>query len=215
MLNEYNILEVGSGTALPSIVAATLLTQHGEKGGEVIASDIDSTVLQLAMDGWTNTLKSIKKKDKDNKFSTVSFKCIPFDITKSPKNFRLFLSENFATEEEEERRKPILILGTALFYDNTLAKKMAHVVVNEALSINNKSWIVIGNDDSSNRDGDGKLIFLQELKSLIPNITIIESNPNSVQQEKLGWQEKQVKLMHINPPIDDDGGISESLLQCL
>lgn len=212
MLNQYNILEVGSGTALPSIVAGTLLTQHGEKGGEVIASDIDSTVLQLAMDGWTNTLKSIKKKDKDNKFSTISFKCISFDITKSPKNFRLFLSENFATEEGQQ--KPTLILGTALFYDNTLAKKMAHVVVNEALSINNKSWIVIGNDDSSNRDGDGKLIFLQELKSLIPDITIIESNPNSVQQEKLGWQEKQVKLMHINPPIDDDG-ISKSLLRCL
>ena len=101
---------------------------------------------------------------------------------------------------------PIVIAG-AMMYEAELAQALARRIM-EAVTLG--AWIIVGDDDTGQRE-DGRDHFEAELRRTMTttmgttntntnlNLTWIKS---TVQCKSLGWKEKQVQILHINPPPD-------------
>ena len=66
------------------------------------------------------------------------------------------------------------------------------------------AWVIIGDDDTGNR-GNGREKFLTELDRLEKGHDIKFQriwNSSVIKNTSLGWNAKQVKLLHLNPPDD-------------
>jgi predicted nicotinamide N-methyase len=153
------VLELGCGTGLPSLVAASL-------GASVVATDISTVVLQLLQAGWKG--------------------CHP---RKGSLSSQLFDVKNAITPLPQAD----IVIASAVLYDADLAKALAHRVIEACQS---GAWVILGDDVTGERDG-GRSAFLRHtleagIRSMSTDMTVVNS--------ALGWQAKDVKLIHFNAP---------------
>ena len=199
-LNGYHVLELGCGAGLVSIVAA-------ECGAQVIASDISSIVLKLCDIGWLQTQKkrqqqTKKRQQQHNKESITqteeqSTNIIPGSLHTS--TFDLFSKKTLPLSNSSSNQN--ILIATTMMYQASLAKGLAQRAFEACMS---GAWVIIGDDDTGERDG-GRHVFLSEFdrfnKEKGTNFQTISTN-SVVKSKELQWNEKHVKVLHINAPID-------------
>jgi predicted nicotinamide N-methyase len=182
--NTQYVLELGCGCGLVSIVAARL-------GGTVCATDISQVVLGLTREGWQNT------QQQTTHAATGTLATEIFDLYSSgplplPK-----------ISDSKTAPRPI-VLAAAMMYESDLAEALAKRAV-EACNLG--AWVIIGDDDTGQRE-NGRHKFqaeLDRLEEMASNdaLTIDRVWTNTIVKCKaLGWSEKSVKLLHLNPPSD-------------
>mmetsp|Transcript_32345 Transcript_32345/g.48234 ORF Transcript_32345/g.48234 Transcript_32345/m.48234 type:complete len:443 (-) Transcript_32345:43-1371(-) len=216
---NIHVLELGCGTGLASIVAASC------GASTVIASDVSDVALYLTQKGWQKTRTKKHKHDKEQMETQTSkslhppcdFSTLYFDIcdisTPLPipasfwkKQMKDNTSKPSATAEIQQQcqQRQSIVIATAMLYELDLAKALASRVV-EAYRLG--AWIIIGDDDTGERDG-GRDLFLTELDRLMMELSNacgddmpqILWTTSVVKNQKLGWMGKSVKLLHLNPP---------------
>jgi predicted nicotinamide N-methyase len=180
--NTQYVLELGCGCGLVSIVAARL-------GGTVCATDISQVVLGLTREGWQNT------QQQTTHAATGMLSTEIFDLYSSSSLPLPKISDSKTTP------RPI-VLAAAMMYESDLAEALAKRAV-EACQLG--AWVIIGDDDTGERE-NGRNRFQAELDRLeeMPSndaLTIDRVWTNTIVKCKaLGWSEKSVKLLHLNPP---------------
>lgn len=200
-LGGYDVLELGCGAGLVSIVAA-------DSGARVVASDISPTVIKLCKIGWLETQKQRQKEDSQRRQKEDEEKQEEDDevdgtnvIIKqgSLNTFHLDLfSERPLPMSKSSPNQKIVIAG-AMMYDSSLAVVLAHRAF-EACA--RGAWVIIGDDDTGEREG-GRELFLSELDQIEKEkgVEFQKHLTSSVVKSKpLQWNEKQVKVLHINAP---------------
>ena len=201
-LEGYDILELGCGAGLVSIVAA-------ESGARVVASDISPTVIKLCKIGWVETQKQREKQsqrkrqrqkkaedndvdvDDKNEIKPGTLDTIKLDLfSESP----LPMSNASSTNQK-------VVIATAMLYESSVAGVLARRAI-EACA--RGAWVMIGDDDTGEREG-GRKYFVSELDKLEKEkgFTFRRTWTSSVVKSKpLQWSEKQVKILHLNAPED-------------
>ena len=206
-LNRYEVLELGCGAGLVSIVAA-------ERGACVVASDVSPTVLKLCKIGWRETQKQIDSKrnqeqedDNNHKHDDESNKIA---ITRGSLNtclLDIFSEKSLPLSSASSTKK--VVIATAMMYESSLATILARKAF-EACS--RGAWVIIGDDDTGNREG-GRERFVAELDQLEKKNCLSFQRiwtSTAVRSKVLRWNEKQVKILHMNPP--DDIALLDSIL---
>ena len=94
------------------------------------------------------------------------------------------------------------MIATAMMYEASLATGLARRAFEACMR--HGAWVIIGDDDTGEREG-GRERFLSELDLLEIENDGSESlrriwTSSSVKSKELRWSEKQVKILHINPP---------------
>ena len=215
----YTVLELGCGGGLCSLVAASL-------GARVVASDISPTVLELTDRGWKETQQQQQKQRQrrespitdDSPWTTTeadptvgSLTTLQLDLS-SPHPLPLPSKSNSSNGNSTQT----LVIAAAMLYSSELAVVLARRVF-EAIR-EHHAWVVIGDDDSGERDG-GRQLFWQELDRLEAANPTGSSSPiiisrtvmkSVVQNTALKWSEKQIQVWHLNPPpnvcLNDSSG---------
>ncbi len=126
-------------------------------------------------------------------------------------------------EDEDNHRQHLrpIVFGCSVLYNAQLAKGMARRFVEACRD--HQAWVIVGDDDTGECDG-GREIFLEELDRLLSlwekqnnnagvtssSTTSFTTKPNTpirrvwthstVQNDKLGWRNKTVHLLLLNPP---------------
>jgi predicted nicotinamide N-methyase len=174
------VLELGCGTAVPSIVAA-------QCGATVVASDISMVALSLASEGWLETSArhtAVKDEPRSGSLSTIKF-----DIFSS-----------LPLPLESKNKQPPIVIAAAMMYQADLAEALARRLA-EACAQN--AWVILGDDDTGEREG-GREKFLMEFARIQEGQGDKPINQVwtevTVKHKSLGWVAKQVKLLHLNPP---------------
>lgn len=187
------ILELGCGGGLCSIVAASL-------GGQVVASDISRTVLELTNLGWAATCKQLqKKRAKDEQTnlvtSTGSLQTATVDLASTAP---------LPLDSSSTNHQPI-VMAAAMLYSNELALLLARRTFEATHHYN--AWVIIGDDDSGERGG-GRQQFLEEwdrLEAQAEKCVPCAITRSVVKNQALKWSEKRIQLIHLNHPNDIDG----------
>lgn len=205
-LKDRQILELGCGTGLPSLAAACC-------GANVVASDISPVALSLMRQGWVETTTSKRRpvlnKDDDSPKTTGTLITIDFDLFSS---LPLPLVMEKGGSSTTTRTAPPIVIAAAMMYEADLAQALARRLM-EACSLG--AWVILGDDDTGQRDG-GRASFMAEFARLEDESSSRNSNIKKVERvwtdvtvksAELGWREKQVRLLHLNPP---PGTLSES-----
>jgi len=200
-LEGYDVLEIGCGTGLVSILAA-------DCGARVVASDVSPTAIKLCKVGWLETqkkrqkqeLKRSKQKKEDEETSddrlgeseiikTGSLNTLQLDLF-SKKGLPI-ISENSTNQE--------IVIATAMMYESKLAAVLARRAF-EACS--RGAWVIIGDDDTGEREG-GRQMFTSELDQIEKEKGVAFDRTwtsSIVQNKSLNWKAKNVKTLHINAP---------------
>jgi len=198
-LEGYDVLEIGSGTGLVSILAA-------DSGARVVASDISLTAIKLCKIGWLETQKMRQKqemkrlkqrKDKDNDDSNEK----ESDIIKPGilNTFQLDLFSERGLPMSKSSTNQKIVIATAMMYEARLAVVLASRAF-EACA--RGAWVIIGDDDTGEREG-GRQKFIAELDEIEKEKGLqFKRNWTSsvVQNNSLNWKAKNVKTLHINAP---------------
>jgi len=205
-LENYDVLEIGCGNGLSSIVAA-------ESGARVVASDISQTILKLTKIGWIETQKERQKrqqkldKEKDNNENDeedvanddVDSTGIIKPGSLNTFNLDIFAERLLPMSNSAENRK--IVTATAMMYDSEVAKQLAHRAF-EACA--RGAWVILGDDDTGEREG-GRKLFISELDKVEKENGKQFSRvwkQSAVKYQPLQWSEKPVKLLHYNAPPD-------------
>jgi SAM-dependent methyltransferase len=207
-LEEYNVLELGCGVGLVSIVAA-------DCGATVIASDISPTVIYLCKTGWHETQKLRQKQklriskrrqqpqqtnddasdEEEEKDSSV---VTPGSL--DTLNFDLFSTRPLPISSSSSTNQNILI-ATTMMYETDLAMVLARRAI-EACTCG--AWVITGDDDTGEREG-GRNLFISEMDRLEKDQGVKFQRiwkSSTVNSKALQWNEKQVKVLHLNAPQD-------------
>jgi predicted nicotinamide N-methyase len=208
-LEDRQVLELGCGTGLPSLAAACC-------GANVVASDISPVALSLMRQGWIETTTSKRRpalnKDADSSKTSGTLTTLDFDLFSS---LPLPLVMEKGGNSTTTRTLPPLVIAAAMMYEADLAKGLARRLM-EACSLG--AWVILGDDETGERDG-GRASFMAEFARLEDELLLSSCrNDNiskvervwtdvTVKNAELGWREKQVRLLHLNPP---PGILSES-----
>ena len=186
-LKKYDLLEIGCGNGLVSIVSAQL-------GARVVASDISETVLKLTKIGWIETQKQMQKDQHEKTDSSEwgSLNIFPFDIL-APRSLPL--------SKSSENRK--IVTATSVMYEADLAAALAKRSFEACVR---DSWVIIGDCPTGEREQGRNIFFealdnLEEEKGVYFERKIIQS---SVKSKDFNWTEKHVTIIHLNPPDDID-----------
>ena len=186
-LKKYDLLEIGCGNGLVSIVSAQL-------GARVVASDISETVLKLTKIGWIETQKQMQKDQHEKADSSQwgSLNIFPFDVL-APRSLPL--------SKSSENRK--IVTATSFMYESDLAIALAKRVFEACVR---DAWVIIGDCSTGEREQGRNAFFetldnLEEEKGVYFERKIIQS---SVKSKEFKWGEKSVVLIHLNPPDDID-----------
>eukprot|EP00978_Attheya_sp_CCMP212_P047807 scaffold434113_cov51-Attheya_sp.AAC.1 len=190
-----NVLELGCGTGLVSMVAAKL-------GANVMATDISKVVLNLAQTGWqastrttTNTKKetTTTQQQQQQQQQHGTWTTGIFDLTS---DLPLPLNAPGSADESSSPFPPLVLAG-AVLYEADLAEVLARRV---AEAVNDfGAWVIIGDDDTGQREG-GRGLFEAELERL-GIAPLLSMSTTTVKCKALSWNEKQVTLLHINSPL--------------
>jgi predicted nicotinamide N-methyase len=210
-LDDRQVLELGCGTGLPSLAAACC-------GANVVASDISPFALSLMRQGWKETTTSkrrpvLNKDDDTPKTTTGTLTTIDFDLCSSlPLPLVMEQRGDDSTNNTLRAASPIVI-AAAMMYEADLAQALARRLM-EACALG--AWVILGDDDTGERDG-GRASFMAEFARLEDELLLSSTRSNkvarvwtdvTVKNMELGWREKQVRLLHLNPP---PGILSESV----
>lgn len=242
-LEGYEILELGCGGGLVSIVAA-------ECGANVLASDVSPLATKLCRAGWKETQKLrtseelAKKKKREQKEKLQKFRRLhdngasATDTTKEkltagvsaadksrsvdkagetkpkPGTLNTSILDLFAKKplpiissndddiiSSENARPPKLVIATTMLYESGLATMLAQRALEACQS---GAWVVIGDDDTGDREG-GRTLFVSELDRLETKEGVAFSRiwtSAKVKSKALQWNEKQVRILHLNAPED-------------
>lgn len=193
-LNAFDVLELGCGAGLVSIVAA-------ECGAQVLASDISPNIIKLCNIGWLETQKQRKRqKPHNNEVTEPEDQSIIIKPgTLHTSIFDLFSKKPLPLFNSSTNQK--VLIATTMMYEPSLAKGLAHRAYEACVC---KAWVIIGDDDTGERDG-GRHIFLAEFDRLNKeNDTDFHSiwTNSVVKSKQLQWSEKHVKILHLNAPVD-------------
>ena len=194
-LNGYDILDIGCGVGLVSIVAA-------ESGARVVASDISPLALKLCKIGWLETQKlrsqtNDRKEEDENDIDVESNIAKPGSLNTLALD--LFSERPLPMSTSSSNRK--VVVATAMFYDKELAAGLARRAF-EACT--RGAWVMIGDDDTGEREG-GRNYFILEMDKLEEESEISfdrQWSQSIVKSKVLQWSEKQVKVLHLNKPED-------------
>ena len=180
-VNHKTIVELGCGTGLVSLVAATL-------GARVIATDISPMALSLVEEGWKKTRHDC------NNMQSGTLTTHKFDITsKEPLSTLLSTSHDDNVKEDE-----VIVVATAMLYEPNLAQALARRVV-EATEMG--AWIMIGDDDTGSI---ARVQFEKELQRLLGTsvrTSELAWQEATVASAELGWRRKNVRILQLNSPI--------------
>mmetsp|Transcript_21717 Transcript_21717/g.26566 ORF Transcript_21717/g.26566 Transcript_21717/m.26566 type:complete len:347 (+) Transcript_21717:81-1121(+) len=199
-LEGYDILELGCGVGLVSIVA-------GEIGARVVASDISFTVLQLCKAGWRDTQNlrhgQLLKQQKDAQNGKKKGE-LDETIVVKPGSLNTFILDLFSEvplpiSTSSSNKK--VVIAASMMYDPDLAAILARRAF-EACA--RGAWVIIGDDDTGEREG-GRQFFISEMDRLESDKGIyFERNWTSsvIKSKALNWSEKQAKVLHLNMPQD-------------
>ena len=214
-LKDRQVLELGCGTGLPSLAAACC-------GANVVASDISPVALSLMREGWIETTTPTKRRpflnkdDDDSSKTTGTLTTLAFDLFSSLP-LPLVMEKEGGCSSTNARTAPPIVIAAAMMYEADLAQGLAGRLM-EACSLG--AWVILGDDDTGERDG-GRAFFMAEFARLEDELLLSSSSRNdsslskvkrvwtdvTVKNAELGWREKQVRLLHLNPP---PGILSES-----
>jgi len=195
-MSGRTVVELGCGNGLVSIVAA-------QCGATVLATDISKVALLLTKQGWKETC-TIKENSKSNDTICCSvprgtLSTTNFDLTSSvPIPWQV---QKITTDSHQDDAlsilQPIVVAG-AMMYEAKLAQALAGRIA-EALS--HGAWIIVSDDDTGQRE-NGRELFEKELSRVldISKADLIWTR-TEVKCEALGWKEKKVQVLHINPPL--------------
>ena len=231
-LEQYEILEVGCGAGLVSIVAA-------ECGANVVASDVSPTVLKLCRTGWKETQKFRQKEDlarqmkleKKLRLQKLRERAAAAAGTDKelppPPSFLKNLEEeessvrnpgtlttlnlDLFTEDplpvlSSNSTTPQMLIATAMMYEADLATVLAQRAMEACQS---GAWVVIGDDDTGEREG-GRNLFVSEMDRMEKEQGVSFARTwttSKVRSKALSWNEKAVRVLHLNAPPD----VEESL----
>jgi len=206
-LEGYDVLELGCGAGLVSIVAA-------ESGARVVASDISPTVIKLCKIGWFETQKQRekqsqrkRKRQRQKKAETKEDNDVDVDDKNEIKPGTLdtvkldLFSESPLPMPKTSSTNQKVVIATAMMYESSIAGVLARRAL-EACALG--AWVMIGDDDTGEREG-GRQHFVSELDKLEKEkgVTFRRTWTSSVVKSKpLQWSEKQVKILHLNAPED-------------
>ena len=207
LLPGRSVLELGCGTGLVSIVAAKC-------GAIVLATDISPVALKLTKQGWKDTCSQIHVTSAESLMGIGSLSTVTFDLTSvmSLPVFQKNPRDNQTGNKKESdacldnatslNLRPIVVAGT-MMYTAELAQVMARRVA-EAVLLG--AWVIVGDDETGHRE-NGREIFEVELSRLLDTSDQTIWTKSTVKCKSLGWKEKQVTVLHINPPsgVLDDG----------
>jgi predicted nicotinamide N-methyase len=193
-LDGRNIMEIGCGTGLASIAAASL-------GANVLATDVSPLVLELTRRGWAETKKRrAAAAEKGNASGTGNgtgtLSTAVFDVTS---NTPLPIPKHDASVHGE--LQPIVI-ATAVLYESELADFMAARVA-EAVGLG--AYVVVADGDEGQREGGRQRFEIaldERLDELDGGHTRSTWIPVVAKCPELGWRQKNVRLMHLNGPPD-------------
>lgn len=220
-LEKYDLLEMGCGNGLCSIVAA-------ESGARVVASDISQTTLKLTKIGWIETQKERQKmqqkidlekknrNDDDDEDEVTDIVDADGDANEnendnkneSPEikpgslntfNLDIFTDRPLPMSNAENRKK--IVTATAMMYEADVAMGLARRAF-EACA--RGAWVIIGDDDTGEREG-GRQLFTAELDRMEEEKGLQFSRvwkQSAVKYKPLQWSAKPVKLLHLNAPPD-------------
>lgn len=202
-LENYDVLEIGCGNGLSSIVAA-------ESGARVVASDISQTILKLTKIGWIETQKerqkrqqklNIGKENLENDGEDGASDDKPMGIIQPGSlntfNLDIFADRLLPMSNSAENKK--IVTATAMMYDSEVAKQLAHRAF-EACA--RGAWVILGDDDTGEREG-GRKLFISELDKVEKENGKQFSRvwkQSAVKYQPLQWSDKPVKLLHYNAP---------------
>jgi predicted nicotinamide N-methyase len=206
------VLELGCGTGLVSIVAA-------QCGATVLATDISNVALALTRQGWKDTCAAQQQpnnnsnnnnnnNNSNNAHSAAGGRMLStrtFDLTSTDPLPGMPLGNKASNQGSspddvimlDPPRGPIVVAG-AMMYEAELAQALARRIV-EAAALG--AWVIIGDDDTGQRE-DGRDLFEAELRRGMVEETNLTWIKTTVKCKSLGWNEKQVQLLHINAPPD-------------
>jgi len=196
-LEGYDVLELGCGVGLVSIVA-------GESGAHVVASDISPTITKLCKVGWLETQKNRqkqaqgRKKDDDKQDDSLDGTNVN-PGTLNTLIFDLFSASPLPISASSSNRK--VVIATAMMYDANLAAELAQRAF-EACA--RGAWVILGDDDTGEREG-GRQLFISELDKLEEEKDVRFQRTwigSVVKSKSMQWSEKNVKVLHLNAPQD-------------
>ena len=206
---EVVVLEIGCGTGLVSIGAAVC-------GASVVATDISPIALRLTKAGWSETQKRCKK-TRNNKNCMGMLSVSSFDLfSKQPLSQLLDatgIKPSSSSSTDPTTNSPLsgsstptqpIVVASAVLYDATLAKAIAHRVFEAVTELN--AWVILGDCDTGLRE-NGREVFETELQKLYVKkkgttpVTCLTSYQD-VKQQEFGWANKPVQIIHYNPPDD-------------
>ncbi len=193
-LDGYDVLELGCGAGLVSIVAA-------ESGARVVASDISPTIMKLCKIGWLETQKQREKQSKrSNKKDATEVEDESIIIKPGSLNTSivdLFSNKPLPLSTSSKNQK--VVIATAMMYEQSLATGLARRAIEACAS---GAWVIIGDDDTGERDG-GRAIFVSELDRLKKEKGVEFQSiwtSSVVKSKELNWSAKRVKILHLNAP---------------
>lgn len=196
-LDGYEVLELGCGAGLTSIVAA-------ECGAQVVASDISSTAIQLCQKGWRETQNQRPRQQSQHgkKDDAMGNNAGEITLTNKPgslETVNLDLLSNEPLPISNRSTNPKLVIATAMMYQADLAEVLARRAFE---ACERGAWVIIGDDDTGMREG-GRELFVSELDALEQRkgVVFTKTWTNSiVKSTALQWKRKQVNILHLNPP---------------
>jgi predicted nicotinamide N-methyase len=190
---NHQVIEVGCGTGLISIVAAA-------SGATAIATDVSDVALSLVKEGWSETSLRLHKTKSPIGNLTVS----SFDVfSNDPLPFQKLSGKQQESSSILTSPRCILV-ASAVLYDKTLAKAMSKRVM-EACEYG--AWVILADDDTGLREG-GRATFESEWERLVAekketNMKIRSQWTHETVQQRdvFGWVDKKVQVLHLNYPI--------------
>ena len=189
-LDGYDVLELGCGNGLISIVTA-------EIGARVVASDVSNTAIRLTQMGWIETQKRRKRSSSINNDGEV------VSSGGSLNTYQLDLSSKKQLPMSTSSSNKKIVVAAAMLYDAKLATMLAHKAFEACVR---GAWVIIGDDDTGEREG-GRQIFLREFENLEKRAGIasfrMDVESSEVKSEPLNWSAKRVVLLHLNAPGEE------------
>jgi predicted nicotinamide N-methyase len=195
-LEGYDVLELGCGAGLVSIVAA-------ECGARVVASDISPTMLKLCKIGWLETQKKNRPK-KNTLQKQMDEGAEEVDESRSknkPGSLNTFPMDLFADRPlpmaKNSSNQKVVTAG-AMLYEQSLAAVLARRAF-EACA--RGAWVIIGDDATG--EGGGRSLFVAEFDKLEAEKGVQFDrtwSPFVVKNKLLKWNEKKGTILHLNAP---------------
>lgn len=226
-LQDRQVLELGCGTGLPSLAAACCGANVVASDISPVAL---SLMRQGWMETQSQTSKSKRRQrrsvdldanaDDSSKTRTGTLTTLEFDLFSNLPLPLVIMEQGVGDSNSNSNSStttrstaPPIVIAAAMMYEADLAQGLARRLM-EACSLG--AWVILGDDDTGERDG-GRASFLAEFARLEDELLLVSSTRNDntnlrkskvervwtdviVKNAELGWREKQVRLLHLNPP---------------